>query len=821
MFFFVHEDDHPRSKPLRRGVWAFGLLAVGIVLGRELPEISLPYWLAAAGAAALGAAIARGRASLILLGMTFALLGAAWTHGRVHRAPEDWLPRVVGGAAEERAIVTLTGMVGEDPLVQVDSPRWPEPGHPARRVQRWPLEVRGLVVDGRVMAASGEVSVTVIGPPLKIRAGEMVRVSGWWRPPGGPRNPSERDARLWAAQDGLAGSMVIDDARLVIAEPTPTGTGDRAAATVALSLAWLRGGFASLLEERGDDAAAPTVREDQTRATLTALLVGRYDPAVREVSNAWARLGLVHALSISGFHIMVFAWTVLLLVRLTGDRGWVEPVLVALLVVTYLLIVPARAPMVRSGVMVLVLLGAEALGRRYDRLNLLAWIGAALLIWRPLDLWDPGFQLSFGVTAALLWLAGPCHERWFQRGVRGRVRELDRGAVGWLGDKAKELLTAGIVAWGVSVPVVMYHAGVFSVLTPLTGVLVAPLVNLVLIVGYVTLAARLALRAVGRDASWLLTPLQTVADWLVQLTLWIDRVPGIVWYAPAVSGWWAAATTGVAVWWVGPDRACGTRVWRWLATAACTAWLCATMVMVDRQEPRTLVRADALALGDGSCVLVRAGGAALLVDCGSKAEDRARWLIPRALRELGAWHIDAVVLTHPATEHWSAIIEVVERFGVREVLVAEGFLGAARARPDGPPAAMLSALAARGVAVRAMGGSDALEWAGMRAAFFVDPAHPEQLAVCVQAVQGSPGLAVGMTAPAELAPGHGPIGATILTGVLRSIPPGVRGACVVFGGQGQGQETAPGGWWSLTDRGAATVRIIQDGQVRIEPAAAR
>ncbi|MGH7132739.1 MAG: ComEC/Rec2 family competence protein [Phycisphaerales bacterium] len=818
MFFFVHEDDHPRSKPLRRGVWAFGLLAAGIVLGREWPEVPVQYWLAAAGAAAVAAAVTRGRASLTLLGLTFALLGAAWTHGRLHRVPEDWLPRLV--VTEERAIITLTGMVAGEPLIQVESSRWPEPGRPARRVQRWSLDVRGLEVDGRIKPASGEVAVTVIGPPLKVRAGEMVRVTGWWRPPGGPRNPAERDARLVAAQDGLAGSMVIDDARLVTAEPAPTGLSDRGAAAVVRSLAWLCGGFASLLEEPGEDAAAPTAREAQTRATLTALLVGRYDPAVREVSNAWARLGLVHALSISGFHIMVFAWTVLLLVRLTGDRGWVEPVLVALLVVTYLLIVPARAPMVRSGVMVLALLAAEALGRRYDRVNLLAWIGAALLTWRPLDLWDPGFQLSFGVTAALLWLAGPFYEHWFQRGVRGRVRELDRGAVGWLGDKMKELLSAGIVAWGVSVPLVMYHAGVLSVLTPLTGVLVAPLVNLVLIVGYMTLAARLALRVIGFDAPWLLTPLQTIADGLVQLTLWIDRLPGIVWYAPAVSGWWTAAATGVAVWWLSPDWDRSTRVWRWLATGACALWLGLTILVVDRPDPTTLVRADALALGDGSCVLVRSQGEALLVDCGSKSEDRAQWLIPRALRELGASRIGAIVLTHPATEHWSAIIEVVERFGVRDVLVAEGFLGAARSRPDGPPAAMLHELAARGVAVRAVGSGDVLEWDDARAAFVVDPAHPEQLAVCVRGRRDSPAVIVGTSASGKAAARNEPIGATILTGVVRSIPTGLRGERVVLGEQGQGLSAIPSGWWSLSDGGAATVSITSEGPVRIAPATA-
>ena len=46
--------------------------------------------------------------------------------------------------------------------------------------------------------------------------------------------------------------------------------------------------------------------------------------------------GTIHILSISGFHLSVMALLALLLLRLTGDRGWVEPVIVALLILAVL-----------------------------------------------------------------------------------------------------------------------------------------------------------------------------------------------------------------------------------------------------------------------------------------------------------------------------------------------------------------------------------------------------------------------------------------------------------------------------------------------------
>jgi len=93
------------------------------------------------------------------------------------------------------------------------------------------------------------------------------------------------------------------------------------------------------------------------------------------------------------------------------------------------------------------------------------------------------------------------------------------------------------------------------------------------------------------------------------------------------------------------------------------------------------------------------------------------------------------------------------------------------------------------------------------------------LAVCVGG-RGLPALIVGTAATAKTAASDGPIGATILTGAVRSIPTGVRGDCVVLGEQGQGLAATPSGWWSLTDRGAATVSITNEGRVRIAPATA-
>ena len=48
-------------------------------------------------------------------------------------------------------------------------------------------------------------------------------------------------------------------------------------------------------------------------------------------------------------------------------------------------------------------------------MNALSLSALLLLVWRPSDLWDPGFQLSFAATAGIIYLAAPftgfLHER--------------------------------------------------------------------------------------------------------------------------------------------------------------------------------------------------------------------------------------------------------------------------------------------------------------------------------------------------------------------------------------------------------------------------
>jgi competence protein ComEC len=248
---------------------------------------------------------------------------------------------------------------------------------------------------------------------------------------------------------------------------------------------------AALSAQSPDPEHRPSSRPSPGRALLAAMLLGEREPGLDGIETAFRRLGLVHLVAISGFNLAIVAGLVLFFLRLGPDRPVLEPLIVATLIILYMLVVPGEAPILRSGLTVLTFLAAETSGRRYDRLNLLGWIAVLLILFRPLDLFSLGFQLSFGIVAALLWLGRHAQERFFGVQIRGIVLPRPRTPFGHARrsfvDWAKAAISTSVLAWAVAIPTIAYHTGLVSPLAAITSILILPLVVVSLWIGYTVL----------------------------------------------------------------------------------------------------------------------------------------------------------------------------------------------------------------------------------------------------------------------------------------------------------------------------------------------
>lgn len=717
-------------------------MALGFALARSLGEpgsalatLSSPIFFAAASFLALFALFTRNHLCRIALCLAVLSASAGWYTLRILEPPRHSLAALLPtDPLAESVPLTIEGTILERPEWR-DTERGEFDSPIAEAKWLIELDADTLIADHGPIPASGRVRLYVADQPFAFdpfapdfHPGNRIRVTGAMDPIRPRHNPGEFDLVSWAAQEHLAGTLSIPTAQLLTPASSATGL-DALRASWLRWRAWLRDRADAALRFEGKPLGADFY---QSRALMRSLLLGERDPELREVQSAFQNLGLIHLVAISGFNLAVMAFIALFLLRATGDRGWLEPAILALVVILYMLILPAQTPILRSGILVLALLITEAGGRRYDRLTVLGWIGCALLLFKPLDLFSLGFQLSMGITAALIWQGHRITDRLFRPPLRGLVPDRSRTfparlrrALSALGQLTKHAAAASLFSWALATPIVLYHTGMLSPLAPFTTLLVLPLVTLTLWAGYLALVLGMFIPAISSFTGFFL---DLLASFLIDFVLILDALPGMTFHLPRISLLWALAATVFLLW--AFARASRRSRAAWLIAAALLVWLFIELTLGPRLAAGglmrdTAVRIDTLNVGDGTCHLIRAGGSAddaILWDCGSLTPRIADRTVQRALRALGAGKVRTAIITHANIDHYSGLIDVAAPLGIRTVLVSRHFAELAARDPSSGPGLLLSALARRGIDARTVRAGDTIGFAHAKLTFLWPPA---------------------------------------------------------------------------------------------------
>ncbi len=202
---------------------------------------------------------------------------------------------------------------------------------------------------------------------------------------------------------------------------------------------------------------------------LAGLLTGTRRGLPAHLTDDFRTAGLTHIIAVSGFNVTI------VLTILGGLLFWI-PLKRRLLplagaAVLFCVFVGAGAPVVRATIMGLLGLLAIGTGRvTTTRLSIL-WTGFLMTAGNPLMLWyDASFQLSFLAVIGLAELSTPL-KRWF-RAVPETLA-------------IRESLTATVAAQIATIPLSILLFRQFSLIAPVSNVLVAPLIPLSMLLGTV------------------------------------------------------------------------------------------------------------------------------------------------------------------------------------------------------------------------------------------------------------------------------------------------------------------------------------------------
>lgn len=406
----------------------------------------------------------------------------------------------------------------------------------------------------------------------------------------------------------------------------------------------------------------------EPQASLSqGILLGLRGSIPGDLRDAFSRTGTAHILAISGLHVGILAG--ILLSFFAWALGRERPtylVLAFLGIWLYIFLSGLRPPAVRAGVMGSIFLMAEGLGRQRSALVALAFAAALMAGLRPSLLGEVSFQLSFLAMAGLVVLAPP-----FQ--ALGRRTALP----GFLVDGVAYSLGAILATW----PLVAHYFGVVS-LVGLPATLLA-LPSLAGIIGFSALVAGLGLifAPLGHTLGWaawlFISYLLVVVELFYRLPLAYFRVeftPALVWaYYLGLGLLLSGVLMGRRL------AALGSRLWEKVPSfwerlprrglLLGLFFLSALVWSAVLSLPDQKLRVSFLDVGQGSAVLIQKGTVQVLVD-GGPSPGKLNQALGQALP---FWDrkIEAVILTHPHSDHLTGLLEALKRYEVDTVLDPE------------------------------------------------------------------------------------------------------------------------------------------------------
>ena len=437
------------------------------------------------------------------------------------------------------------------------------------------------------------------------------------------------------------------------------------------------------LRNRLSQTLAEVLPEPQA-SLAQGIILGKRGTIPSPLRDDFTRTGTAHLLAISGLHLSIVAGILLSLgIWLFGRRRYTYLWLALGVIWLYALLTGMHPPVVRAAIMVSLFLTAELLGRQRSAITALAFAAAVMVGISPQILWTAAFQMSFLAMAGLIFIFPPL-QAIGRRAVNATLGE-DGPAVRIANiatDSFSVTLGAVIAVW----PLIAYYFGIVSFVGPLATFLALPALPGIIIIGALAGGLGLIALPIAYLVGWLawlfLSYMLLVVNAFAALPLSSVEVRSVD--TNLIAGYYFVLA--VVIWLNGNRKKLANLMPKanWLKSGATKSsnlvsrlpkrWVIPPLLVIAilvsvaaATMPDDNLHVSFLDVGEGDAILIQTPAHQdILVDGGPNPQAISLGIS----KKLPFWDrtIDLVILTHPHVDHLTGLLEVLQRYKVKQVL---------------------------------------------------------------------------------------------------------------------------------------------------------
>ena len=524
----------------------------------------------------------------------------------------------------------------------------------------------------------GKIQLTVYGTSPEILPGYRITTNRAVRSIRNFNNPGGFNYRQYMAYRNIWGTAWDNGDRITI-EPL------EAQESIFPSVATLRMEI---------DQAIAFVSQGESRAILSALLIGNRELISPELREAFSRAGVSHLLAISGLHVGIVATVSFFLFSTALGRNTYlsrhamvkkgAAFLSVWFVLGYGMLAGMSPSTQRAVIMISIFLFAFVLERRHNPMNSLAAAALGILAISPQSLFDISFQLSFTAVSAIfigLYLFPPAPETVAESLWKRFLRIL------------KGFVCVSVFAIIGTMPIIAYYFNHVTFLGLLANLILVPLIGFIVV----------PLGLISVLLYPLATPLSlfgfTIADTLLNIAISIIKAISMIPYGsfrvitPSIIELICIYVLLVAtpiLFLVSRNKSAPPETrsskngahhfserqrsaTKMIAAIAIIVLVCDISYWVHRRFLHSDMTVTFLDVGQGNAALIQIpGGKTMLID-GGGFSDNAGFDVGELIIAPYLWRnkirtVDKVVLSHPHADHLNGLLYVLENFKVGKVI---------------------------------------------------------------------------------------------------------------------------------------------------------